>query len=395
MLLGGMGGSVRLMILQYQHDYKKEVRESQSQCRDRLNEAVVITEAVIMGQWSFLSDLLDKVQSHSTVVGKVWMSVLFLFRIFILAAGVDKIWGDEQANMNCNTKSPGCKNACYDRTFPMSHTRFWVLQILIVSTPTLIYLGHVLLVIRSENKLRRRLEKKLGKNGMIKAPKYSNEQGKVQLKGVLLVSYLMQLMFKILLEVAFIVGQYYLYGFILMPNKISYPDYPCPAPVDCFISRPTEKTIFIVFMLAMAILSVILNIVEMLHLIVSKMREKKRRSSERRLTGKSRTFAFRLSSFFTTTRSGTFSRTDRITADAAPIRLSISRSIFPSLVNKTPRYLNSSTWRQDLSTHPERARHPFPVENQNHGLRFGGADSHPSRFTLGCKPLQYMLKVLV
>ncbi|KAG7239161.1 hypothetical protein INR49_029912 [Caranx melampygus] len=50
-------------------------------------------EIFIMGEWSFLSDLLDKVQSHSTVVGKVWMSVLFLFRIFILAAGVDTIWG--------------------------------------------------------------------------------------------------------------------------------------------------------------------------------------------------------------------------------------------------------------------------------------------------------------
>lgn len=232
-----------------------------------------------MGEWSFLSDLLDKVQSHSTVVGKVWMSVLFLFRIFILAAGVDKIWGDEHTNMNCNTKSPGCKNACYDRSFPMSHTRFWVLQILIVSTPTLIYLGHVLLVIRRENKLRRRLEKKLGKNGMIKAPKYSNEHGKVQLKGILLVSYMMQLLFRILLEGAFIVGQYYLYGFILMPSKISFPDYPCPAPVDCYISRPTEKTIFIVFMLAMSVLSVILNFVEMLHLMISKMMEKKRRSS--------------------------------------------------------------------------------------------------------------------
>ncbi|XP_078131327.1 gap junction Cx32.2 protein-like [Sander vitreus] len=232
-----------------------------------------------MGEWSLLSDLLDKVQSHSTIVGKVWMSVLFLFRIFILAAGVDKIWGDEQANMNCNTYSPGCRNACYDRSFPMSHTRFWVLQILIVSTPTIIYLGHVLLVIRRENKLRRRLEQKLGKNGKVKAPKYSDEHGKVQLKGILLVSYLMQLLFKILLEVAFIVGQYYLYGFILMPSKISYSDYPCPSSVDCFISRPTEKTIFIVFMLAMTVLSVILNIIEMFYLLISKMKEKKRRSS--------------------------------------------------------------------------------------------------------------------
>lgn len=232
-----------------------------------------------MGEWSFLSALLDKVQSHSTVVGKVWMSVLFLFRIFILAAGIDKIWGDEQANMDCNTRSPGCKNACYDRSFPMSHTRFWVLQILFVSTPTLIYLGHVLLVIRRENKLRRRIEQKLGKNGMMIAPKYSNEHGKVQLKGVLLVSYMMQLLFKILLEVVFIVGQYFLYGFILMPTKISFPDYPCPAPVDCFISRPTEKTIFIVFMLAMAVLSVILNIMEMFYLLISRLNEKTTRSS--------------------------------------------------------------------------------------------------------------------
>nr|WBU98475.1 gap junction Cx32.2 protein-like 2 [Sebastes schlegelii] len=231
-----------------------------------------------MGEWSFLSQLLDKVQSHSTVGGKVWMSVLFLFRIFILAAGVDNIWGDEQGNMNCNTKSPGCKNACYDKSFPMSHTRFWVLQILSVSTPTLMYLGHVLLVIRRENKLRRRLQLKLGNNWMMKAPKYSDEHGRVQLKGVLLVSYMMQLLFKVLLEVAFIVGQYFLYGFILMPSKISFSDFPCTGQVDCFISRPTEKTIFIVFMLAMAVLSVMLNIIEMFHLMISKIKEMRRDS---------------------------------------------------------------------------------------------------------------------
>ncbi|XP_075315231.1 gap junction Cx32.2 protein-like [Odontesthes bonariensis] len=240
-----------------------------------------LLKAVTMGEWSFLSDLLDKVQSHSTVFGKVWMSVLFLFRIFILAAGVDKIWGDELANMNCNTKSVGCTNFCYDRSFPLSHTRFWVLQILTVSTPTLIYLGHVLLVIRKENKMRRRLHQKMSKTGMNKVPRYSDESGKVQLKGVLLVSYLIQLVFKIMLEVSFIVGQYYLYGFILMPAKISCHTYPCRTPVDCFISRPTEKTIFIVFMLAMAVLSVFLNIVEMFHLMLSKMKEKKKRRSSR------------------------------------------------------------------------------------------------------------------
>ncbi|KAL0163780.1 hypothetical protein M9458_039533, partial [Cirrhinus mrigala] len=49
-------------------------------------------------------------------------------------------------------------------------------------------------------------------------------------------------------------------------------------------------------------------------------------------------FAFRLSSFFTTTDQ----YIDRIAA--APICLSISRSFLTSLINKIPRYLNSSTW---------------------------------------------------
>ncbi|XP_034021567.1 gap junction Cx32.2 protein-like [Thalassophryne amazonica] len=231
-----------------------------------------------MADWSQLASLLDKVQSHSTVVGKVWLSVLFLFRVFILATGVDSIWGDEQEKMDCNTKSPGCRNACYDKTFPMSHTRFWVLQILTVSTPTLIYLGHILLVIRRENKLRKRLEQKTELMGMIKLPKYSDQLGNVQLKGSLLVSYVVQVLFKILLEVAFIVGQYYLYGFILMPLKITYGGYPCRFPIECFITRPTEKSIFIVFMLAVAGISVLLNIVELFHLMTMKLKGRRRNS---------------------------------------------------------------------------------------------------------------------
>lgn len=233
-----------------------------------------------MGEWSFLSSLLDKVQSHSTAFGKVWMSILFLFRIFILVAGIDKIWGDEQSNMNCNIKTPGCKTVCYDHTFPLSHTRFWVLQILTVSTPTLIYLGHVLLVTRRENKMRKRLQLKMETNKR-KVPQYSNERGKVKLKGVLLVSYVLQLLFKTLFEVAFIVGQFYLYGFILMPDdiKCSAAQKPCKGEVHCYISRPTEKNVFIIFMLVVAVFSVVLNIVEMLHLFFSRVRGRKRRGS--------------------------------------------------------------------------------------------------------------------
>ncbi|CAL8314572.1 unnamed protein product [Boreogadus saida] len=232
-----------------------------------------------MGDWSFLASLLKKVQSHSTVVGKVWMSVLFLFRLFILAAGLDSVWGDEQASMDCNTNSPGCKNACYDHAFPLSHRRFWVLQILFVSLPTLIYLGHVLLVIRKEDKLRRRLGEKFNKKGLPRTPKYSDEHGVVQIKGSLLFSYMSQLVVKIILEVAFMVGQYYIYGFIFMPTKILYGEYPCRQIVACFIPRPTEKSIFIVFMLVVSGISLVLTVVELIYLMCLSLGARKRRAS--------------------------------------------------------------------------------------------------------------------
>uniref|UniRef100_A0A3B5B0Z8 Connexin N-terminal domain-containing protein n=1 Tax=Stegastes partitus TaxID=144197 RepID=A0A3B5B0Z8_9TELE len=106
-----------------------------------------------MGDWSYLSSLLDKVQSHSTVVGKIWMSVLFLFRIFVLGAAADKVWGDELSEFSCDSLEPGCEHACYNWKFPISYVHYWVLQITFVSTPTLVYLGHAMHVIHKEKRL--------------------------------------------------------------------------------------------------------------------------------------------------------------------------------------------------------------------------------------------------
>ncbi|XP_042245727.1 gap junction Cx32.2 protein-like isoform X2 [Thunnus maccoyii] len=222
-----------------------------------------------MGDWDFLSKLLDKVQSQSTVIGNVWLSVLFIFRITILITGAEKVWDDEQSKMICNTIQPGCENVCYDHAFPISHIRFWVLQIIFVSTPTLIYLGHVAHVVHKEKKHKE-----------YKVPKYSDEKGHVKIKGRLLGYYMTAIFFSIILEVAFIVGQYYLYGFIMDP-KIVCSKAPCPFTVECYMSRPTEKTIFIIFMLVVSCVSLLLNVMEIFYLIWSRL---SRRKSERTVT---------------------------------------------------------------------------------------------------------------
>lgn len=232
-----------------------------------------------MGDWNLLGKLLEKAQEHSTVVGKVWLTVLFIFRILVLSAAAEKVWGDEQSGFTCDTKQPGCENVCYDITFPISHVRFWVLQIIFVSTPSLIYLGHILHLVRMEEKQQQRereqntdrqqliVEVKSNKKHIIR-----DDKGRVRLQGELLRTYVFNIIFKTMFEVGFIVAQYFLYGFQLKP-LYTCDRSPCPNTVNCYISRPTEKTIFIIFMLAVASLSLLLNLIEMYHLGCTKCRQ--------------------------------------------------------------------------------------------------------------------------
>ncbi|XP_004577771.2 gap junction alpha-3 protein [Ochotona princeps] len=236
-----------------------------------------------MGDWSFLGRLLENAQEHSTVIGKVWLTVLFIFRILVLGAAAEEVWGDEQSDFTCNTQQPGCENVCYDRAFPISHIRFWALQIIFVSTPTLIYLGHVLHIVRMEEKKKEREEELLRRNhgghgesldttGAQDLPAPPVRDGKVRISGALLRTYVFNIIFKTLFEVGFIAGQYFLYGFKLQP-LYRCDRWPCPNTVDCFISRPTEKTIFIIFMLAVACASLLLNMLEIYHLGWKKLKQ--------------------------------------------------------------------------------------------------------------------------
>ncbi|KAL8180732.1 UNVERIFIED_CONTAM: Gap junction alpha-3 protein [Gekko kuhli] len=236
-----------------------------------------------MGDWHLLGRLLESVQEHSTVVGKVWLTVLFIFRILVLGAAAEKVWGDEQSNFSCDTKQPGCQSVCYDQTFPISHIRFWVLQIIFVSTPSLIYLGHILHLVRTEQKEEESLEAEGSSSlaGQANPTKVSirDTQGRIRLQGAILRTYICNIIFKTLFEVGFILGQYVLYGFELKP-LYTCSRWPCPNTVNCYISRPTEKTIFILFMLVVACLSLLLNVVEMYHVAFTKCRASDKASKE-------------------------------------------------------------------------------------------------------------------
>lgn len=67
------------------------------------------------------------------------------------------------------------------------------------------------------------------------------------------------------MEVVFLCLQYFLYGIFLNPLYVCKA-WPCPHPVNCYVSRPTEKNVFIVFMLAVSAVSLVLSVLELHHL---------------------------------------------------------------------------------------------------------------------------------
>ncbi|CAL8280486.1 unnamed protein product [Lota lota] len=273
--------------------------------------------------WSFLTRLLEEIHNHSTFVGKVWLTVLIIFRIVLTAVGGESIYSDEQTKFTCNTKQPGCDNVCYDAFAPLSHVRFWVFQIIMISTPSVMYLGYAIHKIarssedehkrsRRHGRLRRkppphtrwrdshRLDEALeeeeedddgepmlyddaldvpdarpdpvsGGGSTGGGPQKHDGRRRIVQEGLMRI-YVLQLMSRAIFEISFLAGQYLLYGFRVSPsyecNRL-----PCPHRVDCFISRPTEKTIFLLIMYVVSCLCLLLNVCEMFHLGIGTFRD--------------------------------------------------------------------------------------------------------------------------
>ncbi|XP_055088115.1 gap junction protein alpha 10 b [Periophthalmus magnuspinnatus] len=238
-----------------------------------------------MGDWNLLGSILEEVHIHSTIVGKIWLTILFIFRMLVLGVAAEDVWDDEQSEFVCNTEQPGCKNVCYDQAFPISLIRYWVLQIIFVSSPSLVYMGHALYRLRTLEKERHR------KKAFLKAElegtdpvqeehkrierelRKLDEQKRVRkapLRGSLLRTYVFHILTRSVVEVGFIIGQCVLYGVGLSP-LYKCERAPCPNSVDCFVSRPTEKNIFMVFMLVIAGVSLFLNLLEIFHLGVKQI----------------------------------------------------------------------------------------------------------------------------
>uniref|UniRef100_A0A3B3ZUS6 Gap junction protein n=1 Tax=Periophthalmus magnuspinnatus TaxID=409849 RepID=A0A3B3ZUS6_9GOBI len=183
--------------------------------------------------------------NQSITMIKAWLIVMLFLRIFLLLFAGFPLYQDEQDRFVCNTIQPGCANVCYDIFSPISLFRFWLVQLITLCLPITIFIIYVMHKVTNA----------------LQVDNKTYELNIQQLNTKFTGAYFLHLVFRTLLEAGFGTAHYYLFGFYI-PRRFLCQHSPCTTQVDCYISRPTEKTVMLNFMLAVGALSIFLNVLD-------------------------------------------------------------------------------------------------------------------------------------
>uniref|UniRef100_A0A8C5UDQ0 Gap junction protein n=1 Tax=Malurus cyaneus samueli TaxID=2593467 RepID=A0A8C5UDQ0_9PASS len=165
----------------------------------------------------------------------IWLMLTILLRMAVVVLAGYPLYQDEQERFVCNTLQPGCSNVCYDLFSPVSHFRFWLIHTVSVLLPYAAFSIYALSIDCGAGNL-----------------SVLNFSG----------AYTLHLFIRTLLEVAFVAVQYFLFGFFV-PDRFSCYHSPCTSTVDCYISRPTEKSIMMIFIWGVSTLSFLLSLADL------------------------------------------------------------------------------------------------------------------------------------
>ncbi|XP_058388808.1 gap junction delta-4 protein [Diceros bicornis minor] len=222
-----------------------------------------------MERLDLLGFLIVTLNCNVTIVGKIWLIFTILLRMVVVVLAGAPVYQDEQERFVCNTLQPGCANVCYDIFSPVSHLRFWLIQSVSVLLPSAVFSVYVLhkgavLAARGpcapEVRPRghdpsdpiagdRRCPPPSRKACNLNVPDFSS-------------GYMVHLFLRTLTEAAFGALHYLLFGF-LVPKRFSCTRPPCTSVVDCYVSRPTEKSIMMLFLWAVSALSLLLSVADL------------------------------------------------------------------------------------------------------------------------------------
>lgn len=281
--------------------------------------------------WAMLQEAVQKALHYSTPLGYIWMFLLFTFRMFITAVVGSSVYGDESSNFKCDTNQPGCQNVCFNRFSPISHMRFWAFQMMFVCLPSLCFMTYAQFEVNKIKVVDAKMEtyrkdavddasiytsadyvkmhdksKKLGLHKMKKKMTITTGTANIEVTWTprIRMLYIVHLIFKLALECTFLYLSYLLQhaqskksGFAAMwvPEKYecthgaTQENSACSQNplIPCWVSRPWEKTIFMLYMTGVTIISVLLCLGEFVYVLTRTTRKGVARRAEKSFKQKS------------------------------------------------------------------------------------------------------------
>ncbi|XP_029970896.1 gap junction delta-4 protein-like [Salarias fasciatus] len=225
-----------------------------------------------------MTDLLIIAISHNvTFIGKAWWVLMLALRSLLLLLAGFTLFSDEQQRFVCNTIQPGCSNVCFDVFAPVSVLRLWFFQLVFLSLPHFVFATYVVHKVLSHPCF----EGICGRGGLPFTLENCSSSREVSLPrdwGLprFYCAYFLVVILRILLEAIFTAGQFFLIGSSVPKSFFCY-EAPCTSGVECYVSRPTEKTFMINFMLGVACLSILLSLVDLVGCLkaIARCRRKK------------------------------------------------------------------------------------------------------------------------
>lgn len=188
------------------------------------------------------------------------------------------LFSDEQERFVCNTIQPGCSNVCFDVFAPVSVFRLWLFHLILLALPHLLFATYVMHEVLTHP----------GPGGPDCEPfslenagssrELSQRKSQLQEPGGprFYCAYVLVVVVRILLEAVFGAGQFRLFGLSFPKSFLCY-EAPCTSGVECYISRRTEKSLMLGFMLGVASLSILLSLFDLIGSVKAMVRWRRRR----------------------------------------------------------------------------------------------------------------------
>ncbi|KAM6989608.1 gap junction delta-2 protein-like [Tautogolabrus adspersus] len=232
--------------------------------------------------------LFITVSQNVSFMGKVWWMLMLVLRLLVLLLAGFTLYGDEQDRFICNTIQPGCSNVCFDVFSPVSVFRLWLFHLILLCLPHVLFATYVMHKVmpvyypsfggfffdRSRGGSPFENSSSSRELSLHKAPLHElpREWGVPRYY----CAYLLVVVLRILLEVFFSAGQFFLFGLSIPKSFLCY-EAPCTSGVECYISKPKEKTLMLNFMLGVSSLSVLLSFFDLVSSMKAMVRWRRKR----------------------------------------------------------------------------------------------------------------------